>query len=173
MNNQIQNCLCKVILSGPNYLRCDRKFLRREHPNKDDKNSVIDVFSKRSHLGCFKATGSRNYFARYLAGLRFKRYGRFISWVTCFEGVGKTVGVRGLLFIVQRTVANQDVLLEPIEHFLVEVRKGVLEAMTEDRFEDYVTALVVNKAEPDRAQMKWVERFWSDITTGFLQFVGK
>lgn len=146
-------------------------FLRTKHCNEDDKNSAIKVYFQFGMRGDFNRDVQEELLSEILDKPAFHelRTVQQLGYMV-FEGLATYEGVRGIFFIIQSTVADPDVLLERIEQFLKDVRKDVLEEMAEEKFQDYVNALIAKKSEPDRSISRQTNRFWREIERGFLQF---
>lgn len=146
-------------------------FYRIANPNTDDNNSAIEVFFQVGPRGEFEPDVKLELLAEILNKPAFHelRTVQQLGYMV-FEGVSEQEGVRGIHVMVQSTIADPDELLKRIDTFLVDVRKDVLEPMTEDKFSDYVRALCANKGEPDQNMRRRVRRFLSEINRGLLRF---
>lgn len=146
-------------------------FFRAQHPNVDDNNSAIEVFFEIGPRGDFADDVRLELLAEILNKPTFHelRTVQQLGYMV-FEGVMDNDGIAGVYVIVQSTVADPDDLLERIDKFLKDVREDLLDDMSEDKFNDYVKALVAKKAEPDRTISRQAIRFWLEIDKGFLQF---
>lgn len=146
-------------------------FTRNAHPNEDDNNSAIEVFFPIGPKGDF----SKDVLLEVLADILNKptfhelRTVQQLGYIV-FEGVKGVEYVEGMYVIVQSTVAGPDDLLARIDKFLIEVRKDVLEPMTEDKFQDYVRSRVTTKAEPDKKLSVRSWRFWRELVDGYKQY---
>lgn len=146
-------------------------FSRMAHPNPEDNNSAIDVFFQTGLRGNFVRDVTLELLADILNKPTFHelRTVQQLGYIV-FEGAGETEFVRGIFIIVQSTVADPDELLSRIDKFLLDVREDVLEAMTEEKFQQYVSSLSATKAQPESNLMNQSFKFWNELRTGFKQY---
>ena len=146
-------------------------FLRKPHPNDEDNNSAIQVFYQLGARGSPETDVRIELLGEILNKPAFHelRTVQQLGYIV-FEGLLENEGIRGLFVIVQSTVADPDELLKRIDTFMGNARKDIFDVMTEEKFDDYVKALVATKAEPARSISGQTSRFWSEIDRGFLMF---
>lgn len=146
-------------------------YTRNVHPNEDDNNSAIDVYFPIGPRGDFVKDVTAEVLADILSKPAFHelRTVQQLGYIV-FEGVRSLDCVRGLYVIVQSPVVGPDELLDRIDKFMIEARKDVLEAMTEEKFQDYVRSLIATKAEPDRKLSARSWRFWKELTDEYRQY---
>lgn len=146
-------------------------FLRKPHSNPDDNNSAIDVFYQMFPQGdplkdvCLELLSDILNKPAFHELRTVQQLGYMV-----FQGVQDTDGFAGMFVIIQSTVADPDTLLDRIEQFLKSARTTVLEEMTEETMQDFVTALIASKAEPEQTLGSRTRRFVDEISTGFMKF---
>eukprot|EP00177_Eucheuma_denticulatum_P002205 GFKZ01003943.1.p1 GENE.GFKZ01003943.1~~GFKZ01003943.1.p1 ORF type:complete len:1005 (+),score=138.94 GFKZ01003943.1:271-3285(+) len=146
-------------------------FSRQAHPNPDDKNSAIEVYYQLKQLGDFKSDVIYEVLSDILDEPAFhelrtvQQLGYMVDASLSYHD-----SVGGFQISIQSTVASPDELLRRIDAFLIDVRKNLIEEMSDEKFQEYVNALITNKAEPDRRLSSRAWRFWSELSCGYLQY---
>lgn len=145
--------------------------IRFAHPNTSDNNSAINIFYEIGPKGDFDVDVKIELLADIMSKPTFHelRTKQQLGYIVS-EGLGYCEHVHGISFIVQSTVANPDELVRRIDSFLAEFRRTTLQAMSEDKFQDYVRSLTANKAEPDKKLSSQSWRFWREIIEGYRQY---
>lgn len=148
-----------------------RVFSRQAHPNLNDKNSAIEVYYQTEPLGNFPEDVKVDLLASILEDPVFHelRTKQQLGYIV-HEGLFYRDSVGGVYFRIQSTVACPDELLRRIDEFLIDVRKGLLETMSDEKFQTYVKALVARRSEPDKTLSSRASRFWGELGTGYMQY---
>lgn len=146
-------------------------YLRMPIPNSEDNNSAIEVFFQTGPRGDLLSDMKLELLGEILKKPAFHdlRTIQQLGYIV-FEGIGETDCVRGLYVIVQSTVANPDDLLNRIDKFLTAARKELLETMSAERFQQFVSSLSANKAQPDVNMFEQTARFWKEMQNGFFLY---
>lgn len=146
-------------------------FSRQAHPNPDDKNSAIEVYYQLKQIGDFKTDVIYEVLSDILEEPAFhelrtvQQLGYMVDASLCYyDSVG------GFQISIQSTVATPDELLRRIDAFLIDVREKIIEEMCDEKFQEYVNALITNKAEPDRRLSSRALRYWGELSSGYLQY---
>lgn len=146
-------------------------FFRMAHSNPDDNNSAIDVFFQMFPRGdpfkdvCLELLSDVLNKPAFHELRTVQQLGYMV-----FQGVQDFDGFAGMYVIIQSTVADPDTLLDRIEQFLRGARTTLLEEMTKETLQDYVTALIASKAEPEQTLGARTRRFANELSSGFLKF---
>lgn len=146
-------------------------FSRQAHQNPDDNNSAIDVYYQLTPLGDYRNDVMYELLADILEEPVFhelrtvQQLGYAVS-----EGLQYYNGVGGIQISIQSAVASPDELLRRIEQFFVDVRQRVLQPMSNEKFQEYVDALIASKMEPDSRMSIRAGRFWSELSSGYMQY---
>ncbi|KAJ0400789.1 hypothetical protein P43SY_004884 [Pythium insidiosum] len=80
-----------------------------------------------------------------------------------------THGVIGFGVMVESSLFKADYITSCIENFLVEFEQAIM-SMSEEHFQDHVTAQLLKKREPDHTMLEVVQRLWYEITSGRVMF---
>ncbi|KAJ0405749.1 hypothetical protein ATCC90586_007692 [Pythium insidiosum] len=80
-----------------------------------------------------------------------------------------THGVIGFGVMVESSLFKADYITSCIENFLVEFEQAIM-SMSDEHFQDHVTAQLLKKREPDHTMLEVVQRLWYEITSGRVMF---
>lgn len=146
-------------------------FIRAKSANEDDNNSAIEVFFPVALRGDFVTDVRLELLGDILNKPAFHdlRTVQQLGYIV-FEGDREIELVRGLFVIIQSTVADPDALLEKIDAFLEKARKDILEDMSDEVFQQYVSSMSANKAEPDTNVTIRTYRFWRELETSLMRY---
>lgn len=146
-------------------------YVREVHSNADDNNSAIEVYYQMFPSGDFAKDVCLELLSEILNKPAFHEL-RTVQQLgyMIFLGLQDVERFSGLFVIIQSTVADPDVLLERIDNFLQDVRVSMLEEMTAEVLQDFVSALVASKAEPEQTLRSRTNRFAAEIKSGFMCF---
>ncbi|GLE05992.1 hypothetical protein PINS_up015203 [Pythium insidiosum] len=76
-----------------------------------------------------------------------------------------THGVIGFGVMVESSLFTADYITSCIEDFLAEFEHAIA-SMSDEHFQDHVTAQLLKKREPDHTMLEVVQRLWYEITSG-------
>ncbi|CAN8074625.1 unnamed protein product [Agarophyton chilense] len=146
-------------------------FYRMKHTNPEDNNSAIEVFFQIGLRGNFESDMKLELLSEMLNKPCFYelRTVQQLGYMV-FEGYREYENTRGLFVIVQSTVKNPDDLLVRIDAFLVSAREKVLEDMTDDKFDQFKSALKAKKSQPEMSIGQETIRFWDELVSETREF---
>ncbi|KAI0564782.1 Insulinase (Peptidase M16) [Gracilaria domingensis] len=146
-------------------------FFRMKHSNPEDNNSAIEVLFQIGLEGHFETDMKLELLSEILNKPCFYelRTVQQLGYMV-FEGYREYENTRGLFVIVQSTVKNPDDLLVRIDTFLVSSREKVLECMTDEKFDQFKSALRAKKSQPERSLGQETFRFWNELISETREF---
>lgn len=146
-------------------------YTRKSHSNPADNNSAIDVFYEIAPRGNHNIDVCTELLSEIMSKDAFHelRTVQQLGYIVQ-SSVTYCDYVIGIMFLIQSTVADPDKLLCRVDEFLTKFRKENLENMSQDKFQDFVSSLVLKKTQPDKTLFSRSSRFWGEIYGLYLQF---
>lgn len=144
---------------------------RMQHRNPTDNNSAVRLLFELGQRGGQKDGYKRDVAVELLAEILNPPVFHELRTVQqlgymVFEGLTRHDETQGIYIIVQSAVCGPDGLLRRIRKCLGEIRKGLLEEMTDEAFQAYVTSLRVAKLEKETKMFDQMNRYWVEIYLG-------
>lgn len=146
-------------------------FSRHPHPNQKDKNSAIEVFYQTGPSRNFRRDALSELLCDILEEPMFHEL-RTVQQLgyTVEMDVQDLEATAGFSVVIQSTVASPDVLLGRIDDFIAHAREYIIAGMSEEKFSEYVQALIAKKSQADASLFDHSQRFWEELREGHMQY---